>query len=326
LVKGVSHGTGTGTVDTVIITYTVNTPCGNSSASMPVVVGAPPVAGTIVAPEDTVCVGLNINLYNISSTLNAVPHWSSKWGNASVDQYGVVTGIAGQGLDSMTYVALSIRDTGKIAFDSLRLGTDSIIYTVTNGFGVGRTGRRIHVNSVPVLKVSHYLITYGGSPAPTYTMLDTPAGGTWTSLDPASIVFHVNEAGDPVMVVLGPSTDTISYNDTLIYTYANKCGIVYDTLIYNLPAQNAVKNVNANAVSLHILPNPSNGTFNIVYGSDLDETITIVINNMVGEKVDEFTIKSNTDNLINLNQADGVYILTATGSSSKSSAKIVVAR
>ena len=97
-------------------------------------------------------------------------------------------------------------------------------------------------------------------------------------------------------------------------------------MIYNLPAQNAVKNVNANAVSLHILPNPSNGTFNIVYGSDLDETITIVINNMVGEKVDEFTIKSNTDNLINLNQADGVYILTATGSSSKSSAKIVVAR
>jgi len=75
---------------------------------------------------------------------------------------------------------------------------------------------------------------------------------------------------------------------------------------------------------LKLLPNPNNGTFTMNLLSDNDEQAQVVITNIVGEKVKEFTIATNKDAEIKLNQAPGLYFISATTAQGKYVAKVVV--
>jgi Secretion system C-terminal sorting domain len=274
-------------VDTIV--YTVSNPCGISTASMIIHVGNKPSAGVIFG-TDTVCAGLNINL---GDTAIAGGVWSATNGAAAVNSFGVVTGVNGP-------------------------ANDTIVYTVTNGFGSGKVTKKVYVNSVPVVRISHYVnVAIGGQ----YPMYDTPATGTWWSSDESSIRF----VAGPKMIVLGYTHDTVNYNDTLIYTVTNLCGVTRDTLIYHLPSPWVKVNNIANPVSsLNVFPNPSNGNFNIIFGSEVDEAAHVVVTNIMGQKVQEFMVPVNQPSEFKLDQPDGIYLLSASTQTARYDVKIVV--
>ena len=273
-------------VDTIY--YTVNNPCGTSVAWILLHIGNKPSAGTIFG-KDTVCAGLNIDL---GDTAIAGGVWSAVNGSAVVNSFGVVTGVNGPALDTINY-------------------------SVTNGFGTGKVSKKIYVNSVPVVRIHHYtLVAVGGQ----YPLLDTPATGTWWSSDYSSITF----AGGK-MIVLGYTHDTVNYNDTLIYTVTNLCGVTRDTLIYNLPNPNVkVANVPNPVSGLNVFPNPGNGNFNLMFTSEIEENAHVVLSNIMGQKVNEFTVSSNKLAEFVINQPDGVYLLSASTATARFDLKIVV--
>ena len=284
-VTGKVHGLLAG-LDTIM--YTVTNPCGTSVAFVPMQVGNKPSAGAIFG-IDTVCAGLNINL---GDTAILGGTWSTSNAKAEVDAYGIVTGVNGPGLDTVSY-------------------------SVTNGFGSGVATKKIYVNSVPVVSVHHYnLVVLGGQ----YPLLDTPATGTWWSSDYSSITF----AGGK-MIVIAPSHDTVNWNDTLIYTVTNLCGVTRDTLIYFLPNPHVlVENVPNPVSSVNVFPNPGNGSFTLHFGSEISETANVVISNIMGQKVIEFTVQSNTLTPVTIDQADGVYLLSAYTATARFDIKVVV--
>lgn len=62
---------------------------------------------------------------------------------------------------------------------------------------------------------------------------------------------------------------------------------------------------------MKLVPNPNKGAFTMNLQSDRNEQVNVVITNILGEKVIEFTTTTNTTMEIKLDQAPGVYILSA---------------
>ena len=82
---------------------------------------------------------------------------------------------------------------------------------------------------------------------------------------------------------------------------------------------------NSGAV-LNVYPNPSTGDLTINLLSANDEKAVVTITNIVGTKVKELTINTNKAAVLNLDQPDGIYFLTATAPSGKYSAKITITK
>ncbi len=75
---------------------------------------------------------------------------------------------------------------------------------------------------------------------------------------------------------------------------------------------------------LKVFPNPNGGVFAMNLSSDIDESVHVVITNLLGEKVKEFTTMTNKLTDIKLNAAPGVYLLSASTAHGKYVVKVVV--
>ena len=170
---GVVSGTTAG-VDTVF--YTVTNGCGTVSASYPLTVDTPVIAGAIFGAP-SVCVGSSVTLTDAVS--GGV--WTAINGNATVAS-AVVTGVTA--------------------------GVDTIFYTVTNACGTDHSGFVITVDTaLPVLPA----ITVTGTPTlcvgTTVDLNDAVAGGVWSSNN--IVRATVNDTG--LVSLLSGGGDTIFY-------------------------------------------------------------------------------------------------------------------
>ena len=170
---GVATGSAPG-VDTVF--YTVTNGCGTVTASYPVTVDTPVIAGAIFGLP-SVCAGSWITLTDAVS--GGV--WSAANGNATVAS-AVVTGVAA--------------------------GIDTIFYTVTNACGTNHSGFVISIDTaLPVLPA----ITVTGTPTlcvgTTVELHDAVAGGVWSSNN--IVRATVNDTG--LVSLLSGGGDTIFY-------------------------------------------------------------------------------------------------------------------
>ncbi len=86
----------------------------------------------------------------------------------------------------------------------------------------------------------------------------------------------------------------------------------------------SVKQMATSGNELKLAPNPSKGIFTMNLASDNNETVHVVITNLLGEKVKEFTATTNTDTEVNLNVAAGVYLLSANTDNARYVARVVV--
>ena len=130
---------------------------------------------------------------------------------------------------------------------------------------------------------------------------DAVTGGVWSSSNPAIAI-----VGSASGIVIGIAPDTATI------TYSTGASCTTSTVVTVNPASycsTEVGSVNNNAF-IKVFPNPNDGGFTLSLSSPVDEPATGTITNMIGEKVDEFTISTNKTISLNLSCPPGIYVLS----------------
>ena len=78
------------------------------------------------------------------------------------------------------------------------------------------------------------------------------------------------------------------------------------------------------AGEMSVYPNPNDGSFTFILTSGTKEQVRIIVTNVVGEKVKEFTTATNKTTAIKLDQPAGVYFLSAFTGHASYVVKVVV--
>ena len=139
-----------------------------------------------ISGNSSVCPGASISLSD--SVAGGV--WSSATGKSNVNSEGLVTG--------------------------LTMGTDTILYTITNACGSGNVKKSIMVNS----PTPHAGIITGLDSLCSGTIItlnDTALGGTWRCANVNAIISGIGQTG---LYLKGANPGF----DTVIYTITNSCG------------------------------------------------------------------------------------------------------
>jgi hypothetical protein len=154
------------------------------------------------------------------------------------------------------------------------------------------------------------------------TLSDDQTGGVWSSS--ATLNATVNPSTGVVTGVTPGSTVTIHYVVT------NACGTY--TVSYTVHVRTAAQCATVinpvaeqDETTLKVFPNPSTGIFIMNLSSEADEEVHVVVTNLVGQKVKEFT--TNTNNAVELkldSGASGIYLLSASTVHGRYVAKVVV--
>jgi hypothetical protein len=284
---GVVSGLDTGMTT---ITYMVTNICGTSWSAKTVYVGPASGAGVIYGP-DSVCVGSAFAIV-FADTMMPGGTWSVTNGNGTISSAGTFTGIIGSTIDT-------------------------VVYTVTNGFGTVSTTKEVRISSTP----PHVTVTGPDTTSlsvgtTAFVLIGSPAGGTFTSSDPTRVTFTTS-TGNFVILRRGVVN--------LYYSYTNACGTGLDTFVVYLPLPSNINGFNAeNAAVLNVYPNPNTGAFAMNLLSAYDEQAHVVVTNMVGQIVNEFNMPTNKANEINLNQPSGVYMVSATTNHGKYTTKVTI--
>jgi hypothetical protein len=251
--------------------------------------GAVPVTNPITGTASEFCAGSPVVLTE-TATGGA---WSSSNGRASVTPGGIVTGISG--------------------------GVDTIMYSIVNGCGSAMSVYTVTIDPLPA--VSTILGTTQGCAGFTITVADEVSGGTWSSSNNA--IATVNSGG--IVRCVSPGMAFI------IYTTFNSCGNTLAEFPFTvLPLSDCITGVAApggytgGAEVLSIFPDPNAGAFTVKVSSVNNEPATIVITNMVGQKVKELTGTTNTNIAVRLSQPAGVYFISATTAAGVVSGKVVL--
>ena len=86
----------------------------------------------------------------------------------------------------------------------------------------------------------------------------------------------------------------------------------------------AVKVLQNEMETLDVYPNPTRGSFTLKITSGINEKVPVIITNVLGQKVKELAVASNSAEIISLNVPDGIYFLSAVTAHSLLSQKICV--
>jgi len=108
--------------------------------------------------------------------------------------------------------------------------------------------------------------------------------------------------------------DTLSVGITTLYITVNNCSL-------GTPLNSA-----ATIAALLLSPNPNVGSFSMTMRSPGNEQAQVVIKNIVGETVKEFTTTTNTPTNILLDVANGIYFVNVTTGTGKWCEKVTVIR
>ncbi len=194
-------------------------------------------------------------------------------------------------------------------------GLDSFKVRVWDGTGYDTT--TITVNILPNYP---FAITGKDSlcPGDTTTLYNVVPGGTWGSSNGA-----IASAGASTgfITALTPGMDTITY------TYTNPCGTTtsYFSLLVGTYTycRTGIAGHAANEQELIVAPNPSYSTFALTVASAQEQEAHIVITNIMGVKVKEFTVMTNHTIDVSQDYAAGVYFLVARTGDGKFTTKMI---
>ena len=98
----------------------------------------------------------------------------------------------------------------------------------------------------------------------------------------------------------------------------------YNRVNYITSTVTAVKSVDKDLMDLGIYPNPNNGSFTVNVTSANTGKVNIVISNVVGEKVGEFSTETNKPFVVELNSPSGIYFVHATNASGSLTGKVEI--
>ena len=287
-----SSGVVTGHVaGSTTVTYTVTNLCGTSSSTMTLYVGPLPSAGSIIG-SDTVCVGLTTTL---SDTLAPGGSWTTSSDTlATIDAGGVVHGIA--------------------------VGFVIVTYTVHNAFGSSSATYVEFIGQRPIITIVARSITTLGV---NNLIKGYPFGGTYSATD-GSLGTFVGSSDSGGVYSIGFYIATNIGTNIIHYRVHTPCGDADSTFGITVLPKVKVNSTNSDASVLNVYPNPNTGAFIMNLTTENNEPASVVITNIVGEKVKEFTISTNNTTNIKLDQPAGIYFLSANTATGRYTAKLIV--
>jgi parallel beta-helix repeat protein len=345
---GVVWGASAGTAN---ISYTVG---GCSTDVTVTVVTLPAITG-----PTSVCVGSTITLSD-AATGGA---WSSGTTTAAtISGGGVVTGVA-SGSTTIYYTVGSCSVSQVVTVGTAIApitGTPTLCAGATTSLSDATPGGVWSSDNTPVATVSGTVTVYGASPGTAnisytvggcstditvtvspsnagtitgkdsvcvgpghvITLSDNVSGGVWSSSNTTDATV------DPVTgVVTGVHVGTTV---TIRYVVTSSCGTYTATYVVHVRtaaqcATGVEPLAEGDATILKVFPNPNGGMFTMnLLSSEADEEVHVVVTNILGEKVREFITTTNKAVEIKLDQAAGIYLLSASTEHGRYIAKIVV--
>jgi hypothetical protein len=145
----------------------------------------------------------------------------------------------------------------------------------------------------------------------------TVPGGSWSSANTA------------IATVSGGWVKGVSAGVVVIsYTVSNACASATTTASVTVDNGSAchvaVAEVSHEPSQLQILPNPTNGKFAIIYNSDRQEPVKVVITNTLGQVVRELNTFSNQTTPVDLQAIQGIYLVSVSGSQGRVVSRMIV--
>jgi hypothetical protein len=158
-------------------------------------------------------------------------------------------------------------------------------------------------------------------PGRTIALTDNVTGGSWSSDFPS--IAMVTGSG----VVYGLATGI----DNIRYTVTNSCGSasisVSIRVLSGLSTACDPSNVNTvlapGFAELQIFPNPNQGFFTMNMLTENEVQVTVVITNVIGQKIKKFTTATNKNTDIQL-RTPGIYLLTVITKDGRYVKKVIV--
>jgi len=179
------------------INYTVTNTCSTTSAMLVLTVNTTPAIAAVTGPA-TLCLGGGSITYNDATS-------GGTWSIANTTVAAITTGST---------------------VHSIALGTDTVLYTVTNSCGSTVHGRIITVATAPIVQpiIGSSTVCQGD----TIHLFDPTAGGNWRSVNNTIAGVGATGAGGggSASVVLG----TGGGSTTIVYIVASPCGVDSATL------------------------------------------------------------------------------------------------
>jgi hypothetical protein len=151
------------------------------------------------------------------------------------------------------------------------------------------------------------------------TMTASQTGGAWSSSNTTKLTVD----GSGLVTGTGTSGSAI-----VSYIVTNTCGTF--TVTHTVGVRSAsrcatgVPTTDDNVVRLKVFPNPSQGAFAVNLESDIQEDVLIMITNIKGEEITEFSTSTNRNVDVKLKTPPGIYTLSATTSRGRYVTKIVI--
>ncbi len=78
------------------------------------------------------------------------------------------------------------------------------------------------------------------------------------------------------------------------------------------------------ATELKVFPNPNQGSFTVNLQTDKNESAEVKVTNVIGETIKKFTTVTNKDNMVQIDNAPGIYMVSVTTANGNYVAKVVV--
>ena len=120
---------------------------------------------------------------------------------------------------------------------------------------------------------------------------------------------------------------TIDMNGIPYVVYTAQDEFYFDTFyltVMKYGTNTGVSNINDPDAVLAIYPNPNTGSFTVRISSSANEDATVVITDILGEKVKEINTITNTTAQIQIDNPPGMYFISAASAHGTQSAKVVV--
>ncbi|MCW3123120.1 MAG: hypothetical protein JWQ38_2612 [Flavipsychrobacter sp.] len=199
------------------------------------------------------------------------------------------------GIDSMSGVVRGVAE-----------GVVSITYTLPTGCS---TNGLVRIDPLPyVLPITGATVVCVDSGI---SLSDGVNGGIWSVKNPLATVSATGQVKG-----LAPG------NDTVMYAVTNVCGTATESWALSISSCNSA----GIPTILHVYPNPNDGDFTLMLSSGSGQEAAMYITNVLGQKVLIQPIITNQAYSISLlvNQASGIYLVTALLGNNKYETKVVV--
>ncbi len=159
----------------------------------------------------------------------------------------------------------------------------------------------------------------------TWSILTNPSHGTLTgfpatmvSAGGATAIMPTGLSYTPTTGYVGPDAFSIKISDGQGADTVSIPVTITDCHLGVMEANEQHKN------GLTIVPNPSSGSFNLFFESDLNEDVRVVVTDILGKKAAEFMMPANKNTSVTLSRPPGTYFITITAKDKFFSERVII--